>query len=556
MISRRISRTRRGVATLMAAVSLAGVCLAQELPQSLEVLRRGPLTVWVVNPARAPITNLQAINELHHATPLTYQEQTAGSFGQTASTFGQTSGSYGVPSDSASISTPKAAPGEDAPAATPNGVGYHQQTSGSFGQTASSTGTNAGSYGQTSGSFGQTASSYGTNAGGYGISASNVGQTASNSNAQSGGTATRPASRSLTEFADVLRRAFPQLQVRLVDVYSDELKDRLAAAQGTGNYPDVLVGALPDTWGTDLRNRFVVEVLQPAVMYEDGLGEGKASSRISAAVTVLQRAPHREAARALALWLNEADSGCAGCVLSEAERKQPYVGVAVSAVNELLHGLGLADLADPDLAAFPASLGRQVLTTSANTLIDGGAANVEAVRASRNGRLAAVSLRVVAASDRVYGVAHPLVVLRQATNGEWKVLHVSLNLPAFDEERARQALMNTSPSSVAEQNAGVVGVSLSVPAEGDTRPPMPELGWDNGGGAGLQVIEWQRAYSPNSDSWSDARLYLVGDQGTRLKTQVTAEFAIYQTRYRWRVWSVGADGQTKISPWRTMNIVR
>jgi hypothetical protein len=235
------------------------------------------------------------------------------------------------------------------------------------------------------------------------------------------------------------------------------------------------------------------------------------------------------------------------------------VGVAVSAVNELLHGLGLADLADPDLAAFPALLGKLVLTTASNTQVDGAAANVEALRASRNGRLAAVSLRVVAASDRVYGVAHPLVVLRQATNGEWKVLHVSLNLPVFDEERARLALMNTSPPSAAEQSAGVVGVSLSVPAEGDTRQPMPELGWDNGSGAGLQVVEWQRAWpanGANTDSWSDARLYLVGDQGIRVQTQVTAEFAIYQTRYRWRVWSVGTGGQMKISPWRTMNIVR
>jgi hypothetical protein len=540
-------------------VWLAATCLAQDLPASLEALRHGPLTVWVVSSARAPITNLQAINDLHHATPLTYQEQTAGSFGQTASTFGQNSGSYGVPSDSASISTPKAAQGEDAPAATPNGIGYRQQTSGSFGQTASSAGTNAGSYGQTASSLGQTAGSYGTNAGGYGINASNVGQTASNSNGQGGSNHRRPASRELLEFADVLKQAFPELQVRLVDVYSDELKDRLAAAQGTGDYPDVLVGELPAGWGTELRNRFVVDRLQPAAVYEDGLGEGRTSPRFSSVVTVLQHAPHRDAARALALWVNEAQSGCAGCTLSETERKQPYVGVALSAVNELLHGLTLGDLADPEIAAFPAALGKLVLTTASNAVVDGGAAQVEPLRASRNGRLAAVSVRVVAASDRVYGVAHTLVVLRQASNGEWKVLHVSLNLPVSDAERVRSALMNTSPSSVAEQNAGVVGVSLSVPAEGDTRPPMPELGWDNGGGAGLQVVEWQRAWpsnGANTDSWSDARLYLVGDQGTRLQTQVTAEFAIYQARYRWRVWSVGAGGQMKISPWRTMNIVR
>jgi len=545
----------RAAALMAVSLSLA----AQELPPSLEALRHGPLTVWIVGTVRAPRSNLQAINDLHHATPLTYQEQTAGSFGQNASTYGQNSGSYGVPSDSPSIGTPKEAPGENAPASSGNGTAYHQQTAGSFGQTASSAGTNAGGYGQTSGSFGQTAGSYGTNAGGYGTNASNAGQAASNANAQRASNNTRPASRALTEFGDVLRQWFPSLEVKLVDVYPDELKDRLAAAQGTGNYPDVLVGDLPDTWGADLRNRLLVEVLQPAAAYEDGLGGMRVSTspRVSAVVTVLQRAPHRDAARALELWVNESGSGCAGCVLSEADRKQPFVGVAVSAVNELLHGLSLGDLADPDLAAFPASLGKLVLTTATNAQVDGGAANVEPLRASRNGRLAAVSLRVVAASDRVYGVAHPLVVMRQATNGEWKVLHVSLNLPASDEERARLALMNTSPPSGAEQNAGVFGVSLSVPIEGDTRSPMPELGWDNGGGAGLQVVEWQRAYPTNtSDGWSDARLYLVGDQGIRVATQVTAEFAIYQTRYRWRVWSVGVEGHMKISPWRTMNIVR
>jgi hypothetical protein len=268
-------------------------------------------------------------------------------------------------------------------------------------------------------------------------------------------------------------------------------------------------------------------------------------------------APHREAARALMLWASEeAGSGCVDCLPGDAARLRQYVGVAVSAVTALLHGLPLGDLADPEMAAFPVSLGKLVLTTTANTPVDGGSAHVEVMRASRNGRLAVVTVRVVAASDRVYGVAHPLVVLRQGTDGQWKVLHVSLNLPVANQERVRQALMNTSPTSVAEQNAGVVGVTLAVPADGDPRSPMPELGWDNGGGAGLQVVEWQRAYSTCAgECWTDARLYLVPDEASRLKTQVTAEFAVYSARYRWRVWSVGAQGETKISPWRTMNIV-
>jgi hypothetical protein len=178
---------------------------------------------------------------------------------------------------------------------------------------------------------------------------------------------------------------------------------------------------------------------------------------------------------------------------------------------------------------------------------------LQVVKATQNGRLAAVSLRVVAASDKVFGLAHPLVVLRLGSDGQWKVLHVSLNLPAIDEEKARRALMNTAPPADAEIRDGVKGVKLASPGEGETRPPMPRLVWDNGGGAGLQVVEWQRSAG---DGWSDARLFLVGDQAARLQIDVTAEFAIFQARYRWRVWSVGAGGLMKISPWRTLNIAQ
>lgn len=80
---------------------------------------------------------------------------------------------------------------------------------------------------------------------------------------------------------------------------------------------------------------------------------------------------------------------------------------------------------------------------------------------------------------------------------------------------------------------------------------MPELWWDNGGGAGLQVVEWQRSRG----GWLDAHLYLAPDHNPKLQTRVTAQFANSQGRYRWRVWSVGAEGEMKISPWRTLNIL-
>jgi hypothetical protein len=540
-------RSFRGACFCAVLLAAAFAGFAQELPQSLEPMRHGPITVWIVAPAQPPRPQILSNYAITPPTPLTYHEQTSGSFGQSASTFGQNSGSYGLPSDTPAISTPKAAQGENAPPPGANGVGYRQQTSGSFGQTASTFGINASDHGQTAGSFGQTASTAGTNASNHGVDAGNFGNSLGTI-AGAGTRAPAPLYSSLyTGLSASLRAAFPDIQVKYVDVPANELKDRLTALEGSGDYPDVLVGALPSDWGLELRAHFVFEGIQPAERYSDGLG-----SRADAiTVSVLARARHRQAARALALWADEAFTGCTGCVQNDEVRKLPYVAVAIAAVDRMVQGVPLGELGHPDMAAFPSALGRLMLTTTSDRVADDGTAHVEVVNATQNGRLAAVSVRVVASGDELFGTAHPLVVLRQAKNGPWKVLHVSLNVPGAEQERVRAALMSTAPSSVAERQAGVVGVKLASPQEGETRPPVPTLSWDNGGGAGLQVVEWQRALG---DGWTDARLFLIGDRAPRLKTEARAGFAIYQARYRWRVWSVGAKGEVKLTPWRTMNI--
>jgi hypothetical protein len=538
-----------------AALLLAATCVAQEVPELLQALRHGPLTVWVIVSSQSK-GKLPSNYALTQFTPMTYQEQTSGSFGQSASNFGQTSGSYGAPSDTPSIATPKSAQGENAPA--PDGSGYREQTSGSFGQASSSYGTASSDHGQTAGSFGGPAGNSGINAGDYGQTASSLGS----GNAGAKKAATPPPSALQYTLVSRLRSPFPDLEVKYLDVAAGELKDRLTAAEGTAEYPDVLMGPLPQAWDNDTRRQLVLETIQPAAIYNDGLLADGTPAQLApfAEVSILVRAPHREAARALALWSNEAPSGCAGCVQTDTPRKQPYIAVALSAVSRLLRGVAVGELADPEIAPFPPPLGRLILTTSANTVADDGAARVGVLKASvdggwKNGRLAAVSVRVIASSDKVFGLAYPMVVLRRSDGGQWKVLHVSLNLPAAQEEKVRQALMSTTPTSVAENKAGVIGVQLATPQEGDTRPPTPMLSWDNGGGAGLEVVEWQTNLHNGGDGWSDARLFLVPDPGSRLKTEVTAGFAIHQARYRWRVWSVGADGEMKISGWRTMNIV-
>jgi hypothetical protein len=164
-----------------------------------------------------------------------------------------------------------------------------------------------------------------------------------------------------------------------------------------------------------------------------------------------------------------------------------------------------------------------------------------------NGALATVALRVVVSSDREFGMTHPLMVLRKADDGRWRVLQVSLNLPLPEQAAESLELMLSDPAS-AERKTGVVGIKLAAPADGETRAPQPELWWDNGGGAGLQVVEWQRGLG--------TRLFLVPDRAARLQTRVTAAFAKQPGTYRWRVWSVGAGGAMKISPWSTMKIAQ
>ncbi len=547
--------SRRSMAGLLLATLLACVVasLAQEgdSAESLAALRQGPLIVWfVVAPNRPPKTNLAAIFALHDTAPSTYQEKTTGSFGQSASTYGQDSASYGVDSSSSTISAPQPAQGEDAPSATPNGMGYRQQESGSFGQAASSYGTTAGKYGTESSNLGQTAGSFGTAASNHGQDAGSLGESTSTI-AEAGKRTSKPVPPALVQrFMDRMRRAFPELDVAFTEVDPDELADRLTAAQDTAAYPDVLLGALPPAWWSDMQGTYGLAMLQPASFYQNGVTENEPQME---QVAILAHAVHMQAARAFALWMSEPGKDCPGCVqVALSSKERAAAAIATSAMKLLLNGESIGDEADPAMAGNVSQGVRRMLTTSGNTVAEDAAFRVEVERASTNGSLAAVALRVVATSNSVFGVAHPLVVLRATKDNRWRVLQMSLNLPQFEQTNVLETLMETSPTAAAEQRAGVKGVTVATPQEGATRMPQPELVWETNGGAGLQVVEWQRG---RGGSWSDARLYLVQDRNPRLQTHVIAQFANDAARYRWRVWSVGAHGEMKISPWRTFNVV-
>ena len=539
--------------------------------EPLAALRHGPLVVWYLAAStKPPQSALDAVAALHNATPLNYSEHTAGNFGQNAAGFGQDAGSYGVDADSPSIGTPSIPADQDATGAKPNGIGYQQKDASNFGQNAGGYGTASGSYGQEGSTLGQDAGSYGTEASRYGTEASNVGQSASdfgagNSNSTNGAAAPAGSSSSVAQrplsnpaaeqVKEILREAFPDLQMRFVAVDPDQLKARLMAARGTTDFPDVLLGTLPASWWNGMDTEFGLAMLRPAVFYPNGVTD---NSEGEPEVAILTRAPHMQAARAFVLWMSEPASGCPGCVQTGLTGKEAAVAkVAKSAMENLLNGEPLGDEADPAMVMDSSRGVRRMLATMGNV---GGntEANTDGVRvqvadASVNGSLAAVSLRVVVSSTSVYGVAHPLVVLRVSKDGQWRVLQMSLNLPQYEQANERRTLMLTNPPTADEQSSGVKGISQALPQDGQSVAQMPQLVWDNHGGAGLQVVEWQRG---EGGAWSDARLYMVEDRNPTLRTQVMAEFADTNGRYRWRVWSVGAHGQVEISSWRTFRLMQ
>jgi len=535
---------------MLAAALLVGTghSYTQE-SDALAALRDGEITIWVVG-AERPQTALEAIVEAHHATPLVYRGQTAGSFGQVASTFGTSASDYGLPSDTAAIAAPHSVAGADAPAAPSPNAGYHEEESGGFGQVASNYGTESSNHGQTASSLGQTAGSYGTEASNHGQPAGGFGNslsTIADAGSALPASATVPSAGGSTKhLSPQLLEDFPDLHVTYVNVAANDLKPKLEEAEGTADYPDLLIGVGSPVLWDGLRRQFGVPMLLADVTVDGGSAPAGAVQ-----FEILSQAPHMEAARALALWLNEASAGCAGCVLrSIPDGARPAAAMAVATIRSLLQGNNFSDQ-DPTMAKFPSQLGKDLLRTTGDGVADSGV-RVEVVRAAVQGRLAAVSLRVVASAERVFGAVHPLVVLRRGDDGHWRVLHVSLSLSPEEQSFDQGLLMDDRPLTPQERRDGVLGVSLAAPPDGDTRKPMPELWWDNTGGARLQVVEWQRQAD---GGWSDARLEMVPDRNARLQTRVTAGFAKSAGLYRWRVWSVGMNGEMKITPWRTFKIL-
>jgi hypothetical protein len=530
---------RRAIASGLLAWLWACACWGQtEAMDARPLLEGEPLTVWVLKPGHPPKTPAGVLALLPPTPRLGLQEQTAGSFGQTASSAGQNAGGYGTAASS-------------------------------VGTAASNVGQNAGGYGTTASSYGTTASSYGTAASDYGTAASNVGTAASDAgtaassyghpasetgpNTAAGRKDAAGAQKNVAlERVRALMLEVRARNIRYVELYAEEFKERIDAANKTGDLPDVLIGTLPYTEEyRELRARWLLPSSVYGSVPEDNLESVLAGARPwRENFAVFLRAPHARTARAFALVL--AEGGVHGVLpLTAGDKLTPPSLVAVDAMSRLLDGQAVGEEADPMLATFAPQMARGLLMRVPAGADDPTPPRTEAMAASINGGLAVVELRVTVSSARSLEVMHPLVVLRKALDGSWKVLQVSMNLPLENQQAEGERLMRTSPRAE-EIKGGVKGVTLASPRDGDVGPERPELWWDNLGGAGLQVVEWQQGYG---DVWQDTHLYFVDDASSRLHTREVARFAsVPFWRYRWRVWSVGYEGETKISAWRTFGI--
>jgi hypothetical protein len=347
----------------------------------------------------------------------------------------------------------------------------------------------------------------------------------------------------------VFKDSFPGTRVEFKQLYDDELMDKLASAEGTAEYPDVVMGwSLPASWLTHpaegrvtiLGSRWAItEDSNPA--YMDPID--------TADISISLRAPHPEAARAFVVWLSERRRSLRPNQLTTIMKGDATVpaATAVRVVEDMLTS-GAVEDRDPEEAEFSGAIARMRALGPAPPNLG---FHADVLFAEANEHLALVTLRVIASSETAFGVVHPLVVLRRSPKGEWKVLQVTPNLEFEMQGRAVRWLDHYAAPSKKQELKQVKGISQAAPLDGDSRQPKPELWWDNSGDGTLLIVEWQNSYGPRL---SDSRMFFVNDSAFHLQTRITAEFANVPGTYQWRVWTVANSGVLTISPWRKLII--
>lgn len=541
----------------------AGACAQEAEPSpATAALKDGRVNVWLVTPGneaeRARANAIAAARRIaKYGRAPGYSESTAGTFGTAASNVGQNAGSAG-------------------------------QTAGSFGTNASNVGTNAGSYGkrtddpsisapdsQTAGSYGQTAGSFGQASSTYGqrLSGEPLGPPPATARARPDAEVHNRQREALavSVVSSLRSDLYPaeDLNIHVESVATEELSYRLQTV-ATEDYPDVLLTPSPHPLGADsgaeVRTLGWPGALDGGNPLPDAeQGQPRPAPWRSMWPTILLKAPHPAQARAFLLWVREMTQ-CRACPTPAAAAKIP-TRIATDAVVGILSGGGLGASADPDAAKFDTTIAQNLALLGTLDGEVGGLTyrtDVDYQGSLITDNLAVIAVRTIASSETAFGATHSAVVLRKDEKGRWKVLQVSANegfARGQNEEREWAAVGGVKKKTrlaavkTEEDDTAVpAGVSLAGPVDGDTRSPMPELWWDNLGGAALQVVEWQ--WRAPKGRWTDPRLMLVPDHDFHVRTQATATFAELPGVYRWRVWSVAKGGALKLSDWRSMEIIR
>jgi len=261
-------------------------------------------------------------------------------------------------------------------------------------------------------------------------------------------------------------------------------------------------------------------------------------------VSILSGGQNRDVAKAFAVWLADG-----GVDLGQADSESggdAVAGVAVRVMRNLLQGKAVGADHDPEMVEAtvedtkfsPLPLPARDVQT-----------NVTSIQVSNSS--AVLALRSIVCGPASLEVVHALMVLRRDGAGRWLVLQISLNLaPDLVLNATRLFEEATSDDASVHRNEGsqLLGIAQAT-ADDDTRRTHATLWWDNLGGATLQVVEWQPGNGVGTN------LFFAPDTESRLKTEAAARFAREPGPYRWRVWSVGADGTIVLSPWRTLHIV-
>ena len=319
-------------------------------------------------------------------------------------------------------------------------------------------------------------------------------------------------------FTAPLQLVYPDFKATFVAVSAEDLRDRFTAIGNGVEQPDLLLS----TWMLsgpqfDFLRDLAVASLGKWSEARQGEPAGLHPGGASYDWMLLASAGHPEEARAFVVWMEDGMLAQAERYAADGIAKGP-VSLAIDAVQSASSG-GEIRASDPELAKVPPGvLQRAAFTPPDRQALSGLALRVDVLHWEANERFAVYGMRVIAHSPQAFGVVHPLVVLRRGDDGRWGVLQVSANLGPGLRLESLGELLSLAQKVRPELVKAVAGVTLAAPQDGDTRVGVPELWWDNPGGARLLAVEWQ--VSPG-----DTHLFLVPDTGARLQVRVTAAFA-------------------------------